>query len=426
MPADDAVWLRLDRPENVLSVVSVMWTATPVDPAGLRTVVVERMVKRHPVFRCRPVLRPWPLPSEWEPDPDFAVHRHLRVEERPHSETALQALVGSLRSAEFDRHHPLWRVLLVPYDSGSAVILQVHHSVADGIRLTQLMVDLLDPLDDGGTAPAGTHLADGPSVRDLLDPRRAVRTAGDLALTAVRSLAAVGELVTWSNPHTAWSGPVGHGKNAAWGEPLSLAALTELAHHHRATVNELLSALLGGAVRRVLDHRGGSPEDLAWMVPVNLAPYDPTLPTRLGNHFSLVLAVLPLQGDLAHRIAVVRDRTAWVRGSWEPWVTAATQRFVGSAPAVLGGPVARFFADKAVGVFTNVPGPPTPMSLAGALVLGSVGWAPCSGDQAVTACVFSYAGQLFIGFGTDGRLVGDAAVLVRAFAAEAAEALVTV
>lgn len=425
MSADDSVWLRLDRPENILSVASVTWTATPVDPGRLRDLVGTRMVERHPVFRCRPVLRPWPLPATWEEDPAFDVDRHLSVET---GEPDVQRFVGELRGAGFDREHPLWRVHLLPHGDGSAVVMQVHHSVADGIRLTQLMVDLLDPahlVDADALTPASTRMTDDATFRigTLLDPRRAVRTVGDLAVTALNSTAGVIKLLAWTNPPTPWTGSPGPAKRAGWGDPIPLAALSGLAHRHGVTVNDVLLALVAGAVRRVLDERGGTPDDLAWMVPVNLAPYDPGLPTQLGNHFSLVLAVLPMRGGLADRLAAVHDRNDRIRRSWEPWLTAGTQRLVGSVPEALGLPIARFFADKAVGVLTNVPGPPVPMTLAGAPVTGSVGWAPCSGDQVVTVCVFSYAGQVFTGFGTDERLVGDAGVLVDAFGAEAAEAL---
>ena len=72
------------------------------------------------------------------------------------------------------------------------------------------------------------------------------------------------------------------------------------------------------------------------------------------------------------------------------------QPFFGSHEAVN-----RFFGAKGVGVLTNVPGPRTPMTLAGAPVAGVVGWAPTSMRQALTVTIFSYAGQVVIGFGTD-------------------------
>ena len=424
MTADDAVWLRLDRPENVMSVVSVLWTATPVDASDLRHVLRDRMLDRHPVFRCRPVVRAWPFPSEWVPEEHFDIDRHVTCDGPSCTTAGLQALVGGLRSETFARAHPPWRVRMVPYGDGSAVVLQVHHSITDGIRLTQLMVDLLDPAEPGDhLTPAGTHMADSTSVRDLLDPQRALEASAELTRTAFRTVTSVATLMTWSNPHTAWTGRAGVAKHAGWGPPVSLAALADLGARHHATVNEVLLALLGGAVGRVLDRRGGSPDDLAWMGPFNLEPFDPALPTRLGNRFSLVLAVLPLHGDLAERISIVHDRITRIRGSWEAWLTAGTQRLIGAVPPAAGEPISRFFADKAVGVLTNVPGPPAPMDLCGARVLGSVGWAPCSADQAVTACVFSYAGDVFTGFGTDGRLVGSADALVHAFAAETSAAL---
>jgi len=77
---------------------------------------------------------------------------------------------------------------------------------------------------------------------------------------------------------------------------------------------------------------------------------------------------------------------------------------------------------RAVGVLTNVPGPRTRMTLAGAEVDGIVGWAPCSGRQAITICIFGYAGEVRFGFGTDRRLIPDPEVLVDALAAEFAAA----
>jgi diacylglycerol O-acyltransferase len=99
-------------------------------------------------------------------------------------------------------------------------------------------------------------------------------------------------------------------------------------------------------------------------------------------------------------------------------LTFGVQNAIAQSPAPLGLAMSRFFAGKAVGVLTNVPGPRAPMTLAGAEVEGIVGWAPCSGRQAITICVFSYAGQVRIGFGTDRKLIPDPEALVAGLAAE--------
>jgi len=118
----------------------------------------------------------------------------------------------------------------------------------------------------------------------------------------------------------------------------------------------------------------------------------------------------------------VHRRVARIRDSFEPGLTFGGQYAIARSPAPAGLPLSRFFAGKAVGVLTNVPGPRARMTLAGAEVDGIVGWAPCSGRQAITICIFSYADQVRFGFGTDRKLIPDPEALVDALAAEFAEA----
>jgi diacylglycerol O-acyltransferase len=61
------------------------------------------------------------------------------------------------------------------------------------------------------------------------------------------------------------------------------------------------------------------------------------------------------------------------------------------------------------------------MTMAGSLVDGVLGWAPCSGDQPMTICLFSYAGTVSAGFGTDRALVPDGDRLAELFALEFTE-----
>ena len=86
-------------------------------------------------------------------------------------------------------------------------------------------------------------------------------------------------------------------------------------------------------------------------------------------------------------------------------LTFGVQRGISQAPAALAAGLTNYFANKAVGVLTNVPGPQQPMTLAGTEVAGVLGWAPCSGDQPMTICTFSYNGNVAVGFGTDKTLI---------------------
>jgi diacylglycerol O-acyltransferase len=332
--------------------------------------------------------------------------------------------------------------------------------MADGIRLTQVALGILDPVDGddrspiarvGGATPVGeggrlsVRLADlarqsggGPaldaatSVTSLLPasvrPGHLLDLTAATALTVLHTAGSVVKIAAWNNPHTPLDGAVRVAKTAVWGDPVPLGLLTGIAHETGTTVGDVCTALVAGAVSTYLDEHGGldgaTGDDLAWMVPVNLEPFDADLPADLGNHFALVLAVLPHAPiPFRQRLAEVHARMARIRDSYEPMITFGISRGIAVAPGPIGAWISDSLAAKAVGVLTNVPGPRAPMSLAGAPVEGMVGWAPCSAQQALTVCIFSYAGQVTVGFGTDRAVIGDPERLVAAFAAEVEAAL---
>ncbi len=112
--------------------------------------------------------------------------------------------------------------------------------------------------------------------------------------------------------------------------------------------------------------------------------------------------------DVTERLNEINRRMARIKASDEPLLTFSVQRAISHAPGTLGAGLTNFFANKAVGVLTNVPGPRGPISFAGTTVAGLLGWAPCSGDQPMTICIFSYNGKVSVGFGTDAALIPDA------------------
>ncbi len=457
IPPQDQLWLELDRPTNLMMITSVLWTATPVEPDALRALVTERMLDRYPVFRRRVATGGLPGRSWWEDDPEFDIDRHIVVGEMPApgDRAALEAYVGTLRATPLDRDHPLWSLhLLSGYGGGSAVVQRYHHAIADGIRLMQVGLGLLDPLGGAPTTPAARVGTAGPvsaqahpsgvaerllraagggplvdaasSVGSLLPetvrPSHLLDLTADRALTLLHTAGSLVKIGAWSNPHTALDGEPGVEKTAVWGDAVPLSWLREVAADAGGTVADVCTALVAGAIGRYLaEHGGQQTDDIAWMIPVNLVPFDDALPSSLGNHFALVLAVLPHgEATLRERVAEVHRRMMLIRASYEPMITFGIAQGIALAPA----PVGRWFGDtlaaKAAGVVTNVPGPSARVALAGAPVDGMVAWAPCSARQALTVCVVSYAGAVTFGFGTDRAVIGDPERLVAALDAELA------
>jgi WS/DGAT/MGAT family acyltransferase len=384
------------------------------------------LIERFPVFGRRPVMHGGLLRGgTWVDDPEFDLDRHLVVQPAPGrgDRRGLEDFVGEQRSVPFDPAHPLWRVhLLQGYQGGSAVLLRYHHAMADGIRLTQVMMGLLDPVDG---EPIALSARVGRSA-----PLISLRGAAGPALALLRTVGSVVKIALWTNPPSALDGQPGIAKTAAWSDPVPLDRLHDVAVRTGTTINDVCVTLVAGAMARYLaespsDHKlAPGDDDVAWMVPANLEPPGQEPPRELGNHFALVLAVLPHgPASFADRLREVHSRMARIRGSWEPELTFALSRGLAVSPALLGGTAVRILGEKAVGVLTNVPGPRKPVALAGARVAGAVGFAPTSNRQAITACIFSYAGEVTFGFGTDRAVIPDAGALVAALHAEVLAAL---
>jgi diacylglycerol O-acyltransferase len=193
----DALWLEMDRPNNLMVVDSVIWTAEPLDFSALRAVVEERLLDRYPVFRSRAVCDEdgswW-----WEPDPDFNFDNHVSLVslQNPDDPSALQDQVAAHRTEMLNRDHPLWQSIWIRrYGEGSAMILRSHHAIADGMRMVQLAMSLFDASADGGPvmAPAVIQAGAVPHPPGQSLARRVRSGAVGVARTATGALGRIAE-----------------------------------------------------------------------------------------------------------------------------------------------------------------------------------------------------------------------------------------
>ncbi|NQU38014.1 MAG: DUF1298 domain-containing protein [Actinobacteria bacterium] len=477
MSAQDALWLTMDRPNNLMVIDSVMWFASPLDWSAVEQVILDRLVNPFVVFRSRP--RGHGSTWVWDEVDDFQLADHVKYVELPGNADfeQLRQFIGSQRSVAFDKRRPLWTIYFITNltmddgSSGSAVLARFHHSIADGIRLTQAMMGLcdLDPTDVtavGKSLPHSRSAASllGSAVRnvasDVLDLgkttarvvgsaasgvgsalfRGDVQSAGGAVVDdtkeiftfgvsamkfperlmdvsrlvsspdnrAANDTASVGKLLlAGESVDTVWSGDASVEKDAGWAQGFDLATVKEVGHSTGTTVNDVLLTAVAGALGRYLRENGDNDVDeLLWMVPVSVAPVEPGVPKELGNHFALVALRMPVgSGSVSDRLAEMHARMDRIKRSDEALLTFGVQRGIATAPNLLSVALTNYFANKAVGVLTNVPGPRSPMRLAGTEVEGVLGWAPCSGNQPMTICIFSYNGKVSIGFGADKALI---------------------
>ena len=185
MSAVDTAWLRMDRPHNLMMISGVLLFRERLALARLRKVISDRFLvfKR---FRQRAVETAGG--AFWETDPRL---RH-RPSHRPRGAAGPRrpARTAGIRVAA--RAHATRSVaadVAVPpgrqYDGGSALVMRIHHSYADGIALVRVMLSMTDATANGPPAmpfaPQPQRKRDEPddSLGQLLAPLSGVMKHGE-------------------------------------------------------------------------------------------------------------------------------------------------------------------------------------------------------------------------------------------------------
>jgi WS/DGAT/MGAT family acyltransferase len=424
------MWLDMDRPDNLMVIEAVVWFDSAVDWGRLLEVLATRFVARYPVLRQRPVrtLSHLAYPV-WEDDPDFDLGRHVVTTTLPPpgDRATLQRYVAEQMGRPLARDRPLWEFHLIEgYLGGSAVLSRLHHSLADGLALAEVLLSLTDATPDGDPEPQvrrvrpGTRRPvrqHGPLGRVLTLPRYAgpAHVRGAVRLTR-QTWHIADKLLLGSTPCTSLTGRPGVEKLASWSNPRPLSEVKRIGRLAAATVNDVVMGAVSGAVATYLAEHGDEATDLTTMVPVNLRPAGQPLPPELGNRFALVLLPLPtsVRTPLG-RLAETKRRMDAIKGSPEAAITFGIINAIGLTHPLLERPLVDFFAGKAFGVTTNVMAPARERYVAGARIAGLLGWVPSSGRQAVGICTVTYDQTLRVGFKVDANVVPDPHRLVTAF-----------
>jgi WS/DGAT/MGAT family acyltransferase len=415
MPAADAAWLHMDSPTNPMVVNGLVRLAGTPSLEAVREVVVGKMVEQYPRFRQRVADSLGRTPA-FEDEPHFDVDNHLHriALPAPGDEAALRETVADLIGPPLDRSKPLWHAYLLEAPDGtSALLWRIHHSIADGIALAQVMLSTAD--EEPVLPQLATHRpADVEPDHGFHGLHGRLGDAGRLVGTAAKLLASP------ADAPTVLSRPLSGSRRVAWSEPFPLDRVKDACHRQRVTVNDMLLTALAATLAAELP-RDSRPDLLHTMIPVNLRPLDEPVPAELGNDFALVILGLPLaELPVPERLRQVNAAMNAIKHSPEAPLSFGLLSAMGKVPRAVEDRLIGFFTDKASMVVTNVPGPRERLSFAGVPIDGVLVWAPCSGSIGMTVSIFSYVGGVTTGFMTDTGLVRDPARLARRYEEELA------
>jgi diacylglycerol O-acyltransferase / wax synthase len=431
MSAADVAWLHMDRPDNLMVVNVVLEFDGTLDLGALDQLLRDRLLPRFPRFSQKVVDRPFGRPR-FRTDRHFDIRHHLRVVQlpAPAGDAELQRYVSLQMSRALPRDRSPWEMHVIEgRPEGTAVLCRIHHCVADGVALARVLLSLADESDDLPSGSVGIVTRTQRRLGALIGParhpdqlaassRQALRRAPALARTLAK------ELLLSHEARTLFGAPTAVPKQALWTAPIDLAHLRDAAHRHQATVNDVMLASVAGALRRYMVLQDEPPTDLRAMVPFNLRDITAPLPRDLGNRFGLVTVTLPVATPSApDRIRQVHAAMTQLKFSPEPRVSYGILSAVGLTTPRLERRLVQFFADRATAVITNVPGPGERVSFGGVQIRRVIGWGPRSGAQSLGVAVFSYAGEVIVGFVVDPAVVTHPDLLLHAFEVEVADLL---
>ncbi|HNP87151.1 MAG TPA: wax ester/triacylglycerol synthase family O-acyltransferase [Kouleothrix sp.] len=433
-PVDQA-WLRMEDPTNLMMVTGILIFDQPLDFDRLRATFEHRLL-RFRRFRQRVVTVG--NTARWEDDPNFTLSAHLRriALPAPHDQATLQDLVSDMMSTPIDFTKSPWQYHLIENYNGGCVLLgRLHHCIADGIALIRVLLAMTDESPDAPWPSAtDSHEPEHRARSPLATVNATVRSAeklladgfdllgepgklAEVARTGAGSATALSRLVLMSpDPHTAFKGPLGVAKRAAWSQPVPLDAVKAIGRAVGGTVNDVLLAAVTGALRRYLQGRGQNVDglDIRAAVPVNLRP--PDEPLTLGNRFGLVFLSLPIGvDDPLDRLFDLKERMEAIKHSPEAIVAFGILMGLGVAPSALQDMGVSIFGSKATAVMTNVPGPREMLYMAGAPINQIMFWVPQSGRLGLGVSILSYAGNVTLGIATDSGLAPDPDEIITAF-----------
>ncbi len=455
MSESDSVLWHIERDPLLRSTITSVWFLDSVPDRKRMDAVVERIVDRIPRLRQRVVdEQPGVATPRWVDDPHIDIGYHYSWVRLPSRRVGRRDVLDFAQRAAaraFDKDRPLWELFVVEGLPGkrAAFIMKVHHAIADGLGMVQLlshMVDLeADPTsNDAPTAEPAMHIEPAAADRlrieapvwaipgarsvahriaseartgarigraslktaaDLLrDPRGTIeqlgRTTGSIARVVKPATAPLSTVMTERSLNTRFD---------ALAIPFS--DVKSAARRADGTLNDAFVAITLDALKRFHEAAGRPCTEVRMNMPISVRGGEGA--NNFDNQFVPARIVLPLsQLEPQARIGEVRELLRAVRA--EPAlphindISGVISRFgPAAAVAILGAML------KGVDITTsNVPGPSFPVFMAGAKVEEFYAFGPLAG-AAINITLFSYDGAVQLGVNADRAAVVDHELFIR-------------
>lgn len=318
-----------------------------------------------------------------EASPDL--NHHVRLVDPVDGLRGLERLCGELMTEPLALNRPPWELLVVPGASAGQVgiILRIHHAIADGMAAVAIVQQLFEhaETDPPPALPLAGALAPAVSVHRETHPLRALARIGFGLRRILMTVASRGAGATML------LGGRGPRRGVAFAD-VDLGALEARMRPIGATVNDALLASAAAGYVAALSAAGETlPAELPVSIPVALRRRGTS-----GNQVGVMVVRLPLAvPELDTRLRLIASRTRAEKGRAREQGTLEFMR------GPRGARIMDFVAHRqhvVAGFITNVPGPSSLLSLAGAPIAAIWPVGVLAGNVRLGVAAVSYAGRL--------------------------------
>ena len=366
-----------------------------------------------------------PMPA-WVEDEQIDLEYHVRHAALPWpgGERELGELVGRLQSTPLDLTRPPWECTIIEGLDGDrfALFIKMHHSLIDGVSgmvlLQRAMAGdpdkslTLPPFWASGQPREPKAASARPSPTMANATAAAVQVLSEQAKSVPQLLAAFGKILRrignpeegmalpFDAPQSVLNGRVREKRRFAT-QQFPMARLRALAAAASCTLNDVVLAICGGALRQFLLARASLPDQtLTAGIPVSVRPSGDDAP---GNGITFIVTTLGTDiEEPAERLQAIKASVKHAKAHVQSLPRQAMQQYTMllMAPTIvtlltgLGGRTRPMFNVT----ISNVPGPDKPLYFRGAELVSIFPVSIVTHGQALNITCESYAGMMNFGF----------------------------